>query len=134
MAKAGKDTQSTKGRKKAATQTPRQYSALEKCRAVLAVWTERRSVSEICKELGVSWTHLSNWQDKALAGMVKALETRRRDREQKPPALSERLQKLLAKKGLSREGRPLKADLQKRLSSLAEGQSTASEERETTRP
>lgn len=126
MAKAAKDPQSTKGRKKNAARSTRQYTALEKCRAVLAVWTERRSVSEICKELGVSWTHLSNWQDKALAGMVKALETRRRDREQKLPALSERLQKLLAKKGLSKEDKPLKADLQKRLSSLAESQSSQS--------
>src|SRR5512136_1355301 len=48
----------------------------EKCRAVLSVWTERRKPGEICRELGVAWTVLSQWQARAMEGMLLALQPR----------------------------------------------------------
>lgn len=92
----------------------------EKCRAVLAVWSERRKPSEICRELQISWAQLNNWQDQALTGMLQAL-TPRQPSSQKP-ALSDRLQKLLAKRLPKGEEAAdvLSARLQKRLRSVQE--------------
>lgn len=74
------------------------HGAMEKCRAVLAVWTERRKPAEICREMGVPWMVLSQWQKRAMEGMLQALEPR--VRLEKGPALSPRLQALLDKKRL----------------------------------
>jgi transposase-like protein len=52
------------------------YTAEEKCRAVLSVWTERRKPGEVCRELGVAWTLLSQWQARAMEGMLLALQPR----------------------------------------------------------
>ena len=46
------------------------YTAEEKCRAVLSVWTERRKPGEVCQELGVAW------QARAVEGMLLALQPR----------------------------------------------------------
>jgi transposase-like protein len=48
----------------------------EKCRAVLLVWTERRKPGEVCRELGVAWGVLKQWQDRAMEGMLLALQPR----------------------------------------------------------
>jgi transposase-like protein len=48
----------------------------EKCRAVLLVWTERRKPGEVCRELGVDWGILQQWQDRAMEGMLLALQPR----------------------------------------------------------
>ena len=74
------------------------YGAMEKCQAVLAVWTERRKPAEICRELQVPWMVLAQWQKRAMEGMLQALEPR--VRLTKGPALSPRLQALLDKKRL----------------------------------
>jgi hypothetical protein len=74
------------------------HGAMEKCRAVLAVWTERRKPAEICRELQIPWTVLAQWQKRAMEGMLQALEPR--VRLDKGPALSPRLQALLDKKRL----------------------------------
>ena len=102
------------------TRSPRMYTALEKCQAVLAVWTERRTVSDVCRELSITWSHLNQWQDKALEGMVRALETRRKTKEEKPPPLTERLEKLLAKRGKKKAAKKLSPDLEKRLADIQE--------------
>ena len=68
--------------------------AAQKCRAVLSVWTEKRKPSHICKELGIKWTILMHWQNRALEGMLQALEPRRNLAQ--GAALSPRLQSLLA--------------------------------------
>ena len=70
------------------------HTAEEKCRAVLSVWTERRKLGEVCRELGVTWTVLSQWQARAMEGMLQALESR--VNLTKGEALSPRLQALLA--------------------------------------
>jgi hypothetical protein len=71
-------------------------TATDKCRAVLSVWTEKRKPSEICKELGVKWTILMHWQNRAMEGMLQALEPRRNLK--KGGALSPRLQIMLAQR------------------------------------
>lgn len=72
------------------------YSAQEKCRAVLSVWTERRKPAEVCRELSINWTILNQWQNRALEGMFQALELR--VNLERTPALSPKLQALLEKK------------------------------------
>ncbi len=52
------------------------HTAEEKCRAVLSVWTERRKPGEVCQELGVAWSLLSQWQARAMEGMLLALQPR----------------------------------------------------------
>jgi transposase-like protein len=65
----------------------------EKCRAVLSVWTERRKPGEVCRELGVDWGMLKQWQDRAMEGMLMALQPR--VRVERGVALSPRLAVLL---------------------------------------
>jgi len=72
------------------------YGAMEKCRAVLSIWTERQKPAEVCRELRIPWMVLSEWQKRAMEGMLQALEPR--VRLEKGPALSPRLQALLEKK------------------------------------
>jgi transposase-like protein len=52
------------------------HTAEEKCRAVLSVWTERRKPGEVCQELGIGWSLLSQWQERAMEGMLLALQPR----------------------------------------------------------
>ena len=52
------------------------HTAEQKCRAVLSVWTERRKPGEVCRELGVAWGLLNQWQERAMEGMLLALEPR----------------------------------------------------------
>jgi hypothetical protein len=75
------------------------HGAMEKCRAVLSVWTERRKPSQICRELQVPWMVLSQWQKRAMEGMLQALEPRVSLSE--GAALSPRLQAMLEKKRLT---------------------------------
>ncbi len=78
------------------------YTAEEKCRAVLSVWTEKRKPGEICREMGVAWTVLNQWQERAMEGMLLALQPR--VAVEKAVALTPRLAVLLegAMKGLER--------------------------------
>ena len=69
------------------------HGAMEKCRAVLAVWTERRKPAEICREMQIPWMVLAQWQKRAMEGMLQALENR--VNLSKGEALSPRLQALL---------------------------------------
>src|SRR4030042_235912 len=50
------------------------HTAKEKCRAVLSVWTEKRKPGEVCRELGIAWTVLNQWQDRAMEGMLLGLQ------------------------------------------------------------
>jgi transposase-like protein len=79
------------------------YGAAEKCRAVLAVWTERQQASALCRELGVSSALFSQWQDRALAGMLEALEARGTRAAEPGPALPPLLKRLLDRKVRARE-------------------------------
>jgi transposase-like protein len=94
---------------------PTNYSAQQKAEAVLSVWSERRGPSEVCREMGVAWTILNQWQQRALEGMLQALEPR--VSLDKGPALSPRLRQMLQKKASSF---PLQK-LQQRLKSAQQG-------------
>lgn len=72
----------------------RVFSSMEKCKAVLSVWSERRTSGEICTEMKITCTMLSKWQDQAMAAMLEALEPRCAQRE-KQPALNPKLTKLM---------------------------------------
>ena len=83
------------------------HTAEQKCRAVLSVWTERRKPGEVCRELGVAWSLLNQWQERAMEGVLMALQPR--VPVEKGVALSPRLAVLLernskggAMKGLER--------------------------------
>ena len=73
------------------------YEWEEKCRAVLSVWTERRKPGEVCQELGVAWSILNQWQERAMEGMLSALQPRVPAME-KTVALNSRLAVLLERK------------------------------------
>lgn len=69
------------------------YSAEEKAQAVLAVWTDRAWPAEVCRQLSISAITFSQWQERAMEGMLQALESR--VNLSKGEALSPRLQSLL---------------------------------------
>jgi transposase-like protein len=94
------------------------HTAEEKCRAVLSVWTEKRKPGEVCRELGVAWSLLNQWQERAMEGMLMALQPR--VPVNKGVALSPRLAVLLernskggAMKGLERRLARLQGSLAK---------------------
>jgi transposase-like protein len=72
------------------------HPAEQKCRAVLSVWTERRKPGEVCRELGIGWSILNQWQDRAMEGMLLALQPR--VPVEKGVALNPRLAVLLERK------------------------------------
>ena len=71
-------------------------SAADKAQAVLAVWTERARPADVCRQLGVNPITFSQWQDRAMEGMLQALESR--VNLTAGQALSPRLQALLTKR------------------------------------
>jgi hypothetical protein len=79
------------------------YGAVEKCRAVLAVWTERKKASGLCREMKVSASLFSQWQDRALSGMLEALEPRGTREGTGGPALSPPIKRLLDRTVRARE-------------------------------
>ena len=95
----------------------------EKCRAVLSVWTERRKPGEVCRELGVDWGMLKQWQDRAMEGMLMALKPR--VQVERGVALSPRLVVLLKKSQAEMMKR-----LDKRLQKVQGNRKAPPEERE----
>lgn len=72
----------------------RSFPAKVKVEAVLAVWTEKRSPSEICRELDVPWQQLQQWQTQSLEAMMERLEPKAGPSPESP-LLNKRLQKLM---------------------------------------
>lgn len=72
------------------------YSAQDKAQAILRVWTERCKPAEVCRELKVTWMTFDQWQQRAMEGMLQALEPR--VNLARGQALSPRLQALLRKR------------------------------------
>ncbi len=100
------------------------HTAEERCRAVLSVWTERRTAGEVCRELGVAWHLLNRWQERAMEGMLLALEPRVAVRRE--VALNPRLAVLLERKS---KGGAMKK-LERRLVRLQESPAKPGELRE----
>jgi transposase-like protein len=92
----------------------RNYTAAQKAEVVLKVWSERQTPAQICRNLNITWTILSQWQERALEGMLQALEPR--VNLEKGAALNPRLQAMLAKK----QGAFTEEKLKKRLRKTVE--------------
>jgi len=100
------------------------HTAREKCQAVLTLWTERRKPGDVCREMGVAWGVLKQWQDRAMEGMLLALQPR--VQVERGVALSPRLAVLLEEK--SQAG--IMKGLEKRLRKLQGSQKVPQEVRE----
>ena len=106
------------------------HTAQEKCQAVLALWTERRKPGEVCREMGVAWSVLQQWQDRAMEGMLMALQPR--VQVERGVALSPRLAVLLEKKSQTELMRGLDRrlkKLQKNIKVPQEGQEVLAEKK-----
>lgn len=102
-----------------------EYTAREKCRAVLTLWSEKRKGVELSRAMGVSGTLLNQWQERAMDGLLSALEPKWPEADS-GPALNGKLRKLLDRKVVERQGRLPK--LERRLARL-QGRSEAPEEK-----
>lgn len=102
---------------KTRTETGMSYTGGDQCRAVLAVWAEKRSVKQVCGELGISGKVFQLWQERAMDGLLKALQPREGREEERGPALNPRMKRLLERKAREQEGRLPR--LTKRLASLS---------------
>jgi hypothetical protein len=71
------------------------YSAKEKSQAVLALWSGRRSASSLMKELGVAWGVLNGWEQRAISGMLTALDPTWKQPEAGPLRLPIRVERLM---------------------------------------
>jgi len=80
----------------------RAFTAQEKCQAVLSVWSEMRKPREICREMGISWSMLNQWQQRAMGGIIESLEPHRQAGMAKGPCLGPRLEALLERTVRSR--------------------------------
>jgi hypothetical protein len=98
---------------------PLPYNAQQRVQAVLSIWSERRRTREVCRELAIQPSALYAWEKRALQAMLKALEPA--TREEPGPALSPKLERLLARQALLQKGRMAK--LEKRLTKLQEPKS-----------
>ena len=74
----------------------RVLSAKEKSQAVLSLWSGRRNAAVLMKELGVSWGMLDSWEQRALTGMLTALDPAWKQAADRSTVLAPRLEKLIA--------------------------------------
>ena len=93
------------------------YPATEKAQAVLAVWTEKCKPAEVCRQLKINWITFQQWQQRAMEGMLQALESR--VNLSKGEALSPRLQELLQKQQRNLSAQKVSARLEQLQNSLA---------------
>ena len=93
------------------------YPATEKAQAVLAVWTEKCKPAEVCRQLKINWITFQQWQQRAMEGMLQALESR--VNLSKGEALSPRLQELLQKQHRNLSAQKVSARLEQLQNSLA---------------
>lgn len=90
----------TEGRK--VRKAKKRYNARMKAQAVLMLWNGSRKAAELCREMSISWGVLSQWQERAMEGMLAYLEPKRRE-EIGTPSLTGRLKELLDRKATERE-------------------------------
>lgn len=82
----------------------KQYSAREKCRAVLLVWSEKRRAVEVSRAMGVGDGVFWQWQERAMEGILQVLEPKWTEGET-GPALGRSVKRLLDRKVQERQGR-----------------------------
>lgn len=85
-----------KKEKTSAEAAKREISAAERCRAVLSIWSASKTPSQVSREYGIQWTVLNSWEKRAMQGMLRALEPRRKQSTQSKN-LPHRLETLLEK-------------------------------------
>ena len=73
----------------------RSFETHQKITAVLSIWTERRTISQICREMSISHALLDRWQNQAMEGMLTALSPKK---PEKQAALNARLSRLIERK------------------------------------
>ena len=95
------------------------HSAKERCEVVLAVWTEKRRPAQVCRKLGVSEGILMSWQDRALKGMLDALEPQKRHMDSEGPMMPPKLERKLNRQAAAREVR--ESRLRERLAKIQTG-------------
>jgi transposase-like protein len=78
---------------KTTRRTTKTFSPEQKAQAVLAAWTEKVSQTEICRQLQINYVTFQNWQDRAMEGMLRALENQMRLEDSS--VLSPRLRKII---------------------------------------
>lgn len=107
--------------------TGRNWRVEEKCRAVLAVWTERKKGSDICREMSISGALLNQWQERAMEGLLEALEPRGPRQSAGGSALGNKVRKLLERKSreldltvIVRGGKPEMPKLERKLQRMLE--------------
>ena len=98
-------------------QEKKTYSTMEKSQAVLSIWSERRTVMEVCGELDVAYPVIQKWQTLAMEGMIEALSPKTKDQEL-PPALSPRLGRMLERRVNRQTKSPRDGHLDQRLKSI----------------
>ncbi len=101
---------------KKAKRNRRSFAPQQKITAVLSVWTERRTITEMCRELSMSPALLNQWQNQAMEGILTALSPKRAEQQ---PVLNARLTRLIEKNLPDPT-----AKLQKRLKAIEKSQST----------
>ena len=72
------------------------YGAREKVEAVLALWSGRRSPAALTKALQVPWGLLNTWEQRALGGMLTALDPAWKRAETETPSLPVRVERLFS--------------------------------------
>jgi hypothetical protein len=105
-------TETDKVKRKRTAVLPSSHTASEKAQAVLAIWTERVKTAEVRKTLQVPYVTLQQWQERAMEGMLQALEPRVNLAD--GAALSPRIRALMDK----RQQQVGKENLKKRLLQL----------------
>jgi len=76
MSSKKEQTETDKVKRKRTAVSPSSHTASEKAQAVLAIWTERVKTAEVMKTLQVPYVTLQQWQERAMEGMLQALEPR----------------------------------------------------------
>ena len=76
------------------TKQRRSFDPHQKITAVLSVWTERRTMTQMCRELSISSNLLNQWQNQAMEAMVTALSPKRPGQSK---TLNPRLSRLIEK-------------------------------------
>ena len=91
-------------------------AGMDPCRAVLGLWLEKRTVEQVSREMGVTRKVLHQWQERAMEGMLRALQPREGQEDERGAALSPKVKRLLERKAMEQEGRLPR--LTKRLASV----------------
>ena len=76
MTSKKEQTVEEKPKRRRATSVTTSHTASEKAQAVLAIWTERVKTAQVMRTMGVPYITLQQWQERAMEGMLQALEPR----------------------------------------------------------